>query len=118
MYDTKHSLAAEAHTHAAYEHSAANYQQNKGEHEMAGEFARRACKHALEAAVRSNQALRQTQNVTESPSGPADHFAVVASLFCTHCDKASLCDTLEVGAAPELASAARPAAWTATLMRF
>jgi hypothetical protein len=118
MYDTKHSLAVEAHTHAAYEHSAANYQQNKGEHEMAGEFARRACKHALEAAVRSHQALRQPQNMPESPSGPADHFAVLASLFCTHCDKASLCDTLEVDAAPVLGSAARPAPCRATVMRI
>ena len=118
MYDTKHSLAAEAHTHAAYEHSAANYQQNKGEHEMAGEFARRACKHALEAAVRSNAALRQVQNRTESDRAPQDRFAVLASLFCTHCDKASLCDTLEVDAAPVLGSAARPAPCRATVMRI
>ena len=112
MYDTQHSAAAEAHTHAAYEHSAANYQQNKGEHGMAGEFARRACKEALEAAVRSNEALRQSQNLPDPPAGPADRFAVLASLFCTHCDNASLCDTLEVGLA------AMPAPYTATLMRF
>jgi anaerobic selenocysteine-containing dehydrogenase len=32
MHDTRQSLAAEAHTHAAYEHWVADYQLKKGEH--------------------------------------------------------------------------------------
>jgi hypothetical protein len=117
MYDTQHSAAAEAHTHAAYEHSAAGYQASKGEHEVAGEFARRACKHALEAAVRSNAALRQVQNRTESDRAPQDRFAVLASLFCTHCDKAELCDTLETEATV-LATVVEPARALVSAVRF
>ena len=56
MHDTRHSLAAEAHTHAAYEHWVADYQQKRGQNEAALEFARRAYEHSQEAAVLSREA--------------------------------------------------------------
>jgi len=55
-HDTRHSLAAEAHTHAAYEHWVADYQQKRGENEAAEEFARRAYEHSQEAALLSREA--------------------------------------------------------------
>ena len=57
MHDTRQSLAAEAHTHAAYEHWVADYQLKRGEREAAQEFARRALEHSTEAAVLSEEAL-------------------------------------------------------------
>lgn len=59
MNDTRQSLAAEAHTHAAYEHWVADYQLKRGEREAAQEFARRALEHSTEAAVLSEEAFRQ-----------------------------------------------------------
>jgi len=59
MHDTRQSLAAEAHTHAAYEHWVADYQLKKGEQEAAQEFARRAFEHSTEAAILSEEAFRQ-----------------------------------------------------------
>jgi len=59
MHDTRQSLAAEAHTYAAYEHWVADYQLKKGEQEAAQEFARRAFEHSTEAAVLSEEAFRQ-----------------------------------------------------------
>lgn len=59
MHDTRQSLAAEAHTHAAYEHWAADYQLKKGEQEAAQEFARRAFEHSTEAAILSEEAFRR-----------------------------------------------------------
>jgi hypothetical protein len=56
MHDTRHSLAAEAHTHAAYEHWVADYQQKRGQNEAAQEFARRAYEHSQEAALLSREA--------------------------------------------------------------
>jgi hypothetical protein len=67
MYDTRHSLAAEAHTHAAYEHWAADYQQKKGEFETAHEFARRACEHSKQAAQLSIEAFAQTKVAEAEP---------------------------------------------------
>ena len=68
MLDTRQSLAAEAHTHAAYEHWVADYQLKRGELEAAQEFARRAFEHSTEATILSEEAFRQEQ---EAIGGPA-----------------------------------------------
>jgi hypothetical protein len=68
MNDTRQSLAAEAHTHAAYEHWVADYQLKKGEQEAAQEFARRAFEHSTEAAVLSEEAFRQDQAAVSGPA--------------------------------------------------
>jgi len=59
VHDTWHSLAAELHTHAAYEHWVADYRQKRGEAHIAQEFARRAYEHSDEAAELSKEAFRQ-----------------------------------------------------------
>lgn len=59
IHDTWHSLAAELHTRAAYEHWVADYRQKRGEDHIAQEFARRAYEHSDEAAELSKQAFRQ-----------------------------------------------------------
>jgi hypothetical protein len=59
VHDTWHSLAAELHTRAAYEHWVADYRQKRGEEHIAQEFARRAYEHSDEAAELSKQAFRQ-----------------------------------------------------------
>ncbi len=59
MNDIRHSLAAELHTHAAYEHWVADYQEKRGKNEEALEFARRAYEHSQEAAILSEEALGQ-----------------------------------------------------------
>jgi hypothetical protein len=74
MSDTRQSLAAEAHTHAAYEHWVADYQLKKGEQETAQEFARRAFEHSTEAAVLSEEAFRQEPAAIGGPA-PAKSLA-------------------------------------------
>ena len=64
---TRHALAAEAHTHAAYEHWAAEFQEKKGEFETAQEFARRACEHSKQGAILSAEAYTQTKEVAAEP---------------------------------------------------
>jgi hypothetical protein len=59
IHDTWHSLAAELHTRAAYEHWVADYRQKRGEDQIAQEFARRAYEHSDEAAELSKAAVRQ-----------------------------------------------------------
>jgi hypothetical protein len=59
IHDTWHSLAAELHTRAAYEHWVADYRQKRGESQIAQEFARRAYEHSDEAAELSKEAFRQ-----------------------------------------------------------
>jgi hypothetical protein len=59
IHDTWHSLAAELHTHAAYEHWVADYRQKRGEDQIAQEFARRAYEHSDEAAELSKEAFRR-----------------------------------------------------------
>jgi hypothetical protein len=59
VHDTWHSLAAELHTHAAYEHWVADYRQKRGEDHIAQDFARRAYEHSDEAAELSKEAFRQ-----------------------------------------------------------
>jgi hypothetical protein len=59
IHDTWHSLAAELHTHAAFEHWVADYRQKRGEDQIAKEFARRAYEHSDEAAKLSKEAFRQ-----------------------------------------------------------
>ena len=82
MHDTRHSLAAESHTHAAYEHWVADYQQKRGEEEAAQEFARRAFEHSQEAARqdhrRSDQRKehRQNQYGFHAPSMDLVHAAI------------------------------------------
>jgi hypothetical protein len=58
IHDTWHSLAAELHTQAAYEHWVADYRQKRGEDHIAQEFARRAYEHSDEAAELSKEAFR------------------------------------------------------------
>jgi hypothetical protein len=77
MNDTRQSLAAEAHTHAAYEHWVADYQLKRGEQEAAQEFARRALEHSTEAAILSEEAFRQDP-ATVSGSAPAKNLAARA----------------------------------------
>jgi hypothetical protein len=62
-HDTMHSLAAEQHTHAAYEHWAAHYRQKRGEETLARKFGRTALKHSMKAAELSKEALRQEPGV-------------------------------------------------------
>ena len=71
-HDTVHARIAELHTHAAYEHSAANYLMKEGENEIAHEFATRACRHSVEAAELSRQALAQKQRVNQMMTAAAD----------------------------------------------
>ena len=71
-HDTVHARIAKMLTHAAYEHSAANYLQKEGESEIAREFATRACRHSMEAAELSKQALEQEQGVQEMMTTAAD----------------------------------------------
>lgn len=72
MHGTRHSLAAEVHTHAAYEHWVADYQLKKGERETAQEFARRAFEHSTEAAILSEEAFREEQEAITG-SAPAEN---------------------------------------------
>jgi hypothetical protein len=64
-YDSAHALAAEQHTHAAYEHWAAHYRQKRGEVTLAQEFGKSAHQHSMIAAELSNQAVQQEQRVQE-----------------------------------------------------
>jgi hypothetical protein len=64
---TRHALAAEAHTHAAYEHWAAEFQERKGEFDTAHEFARRACEYSKQGAILSAEAYTQTKGVAAGP---------------------------------------------------
>jgi hypothetical protein len=57
-HDTSHSLAAELHMHAAYEHWVADYRQQRGEVKIAAEFAARAYAHSNQAAEFSKEAYR------------------------------------------------------------
>ena len=59
IHDTWHSLAAELHTHAAYEHWVADYRLKRGEGQIAQDFARRAYEHSDEAAELSKEAFKQ-----------------------------------------------------------
>lgn len=54
---TRHALAAEAHTHAAYEHWVAHFQETRGAEAAAHEYARRAYEHSQEGARLSQEAL-------------------------------------------------------------
>jgi hypothetical protein len=58
IHDTSHSLAAELHMHAAYEHWVADYRQQRGEDKIAAEFAARAYAHSNRAAEFSKEAFR------------------------------------------------------------
>jgi hypothetical protein len=78
MHDTRQALAAEAHTHAAYEHWVADYQLKKGEQEAAQEFARRAFEHSTQAAILSEEAFREEPAAVNGSAGAArDPNAVV-----------------------------------------
>ena len=68
MNDTRQSLAAEAHTHAAYEHWVADYQLKRAEQDAAQEFARRAFEHSTEAAILSEEAFLQMQAAAGGPA--------------------------------------------------
>jgi hypothetical protein len=67
VHDTWHSLAAELHTHAAYEHWVADYRQKRGEDHIAQEFARRAYEHSDEAAELSKEAFERGPVVVRDP---------------------------------------------------
>jgi hypothetical protein len=71
-HDSVHALAAEQHTHAAYEHWAAHYRQNNGEINSAQDFGRAAHKHSMKAAELSTKALRQGQSTPEPLTVAAD----------------------------------------------
>jgi len=78
VHDTWHSLAAELHTHAAYEHWVADYRQKRGEDHIAQDFARRAYEHSDEAAELSKEAFRQgpmtmSNHVSTQRPGPGQH---------------------------------------------
>jgi hypothetical protein len=64
-HDSMHALAAEQHTHAAYEHWAAHYRQKRGAGIVAQEFGKSAHQHSMRAAELSNRAMRQEQSVQE-----------------------------------------------------
>jgi hypothetical protein len=71
-HDSVHALAAEQHTHAAYEHWAAHYRQKRGQGIVAQEFGKSAHQHSMKAAELSILALRQEQSVQEPLSAAAD----------------------------------------------
>jgi hypothetical protein len=74
-HDSVHALAAEQHTHAAYEHWAAHYREKRGGGIAAQEFGKSAHQHSMKAAELSMQALRQEQHeqsVQEPLSAAAD----------------------------------------------
>jgi len=64
-HDSVHAQIAKMLSHAAYEHSAANYLMKESENDIAHEFATRACRHSMEAAELSKQALKQEQDLLE-----------------------------------------------------
>ena len=61
--DSIHALAAEQHTHAAYEHWAAHYRQNRGEGKLARKIGRAAHNQSMKAAELSRQAMMQEPGV-------------------------------------------------------
>jgi|HubBroStandDraft_1064217.scaffolds.fasta_scaffold109048_2 hypothetical protein len=71
-HDSLHALAAEQHTHAAYEHWAAHYRQKRGEVTLAHDFGNSAHQHSMIAAELSNQAQQQEQGVLEPLARAAD----------------------------------------------
>ena len=71
-HDTVHARIAELHTKAAYEHSSANYLQKSRDSDLAHELAIRACRHSLEAAELSKQALAQEPGVQRMMTAAAD----------------------------------------------
>jgi hypothetical protein len=70
IHDTSHSLAAELHMHAAYEHWVADYRQQRGEDKIAAEFAARAYAHSNQAAEFSKEAFRPGRVVSRDQKAP------------------------------------------------
>jgi hypothetical protein len=111
MHNTTYSIAAELHTHAAYESAVAGFQQRKGKSEAAEEFARRACRSALDAAILSNQVTREGIVAGPRPAYPlssdpmhSERLAKLAKLFCTDCKHRTTCKTLNADSPAPLLS--------------
>jgi hypothetical protein len=67
---TSHSLAAEPHMHAAYEHWVADDRQQRGDEKIAAEFAARAYAHSNQAAAFSKEAFRPGQMARRDQRAP------------------------------------------------
>ena len=70
--DTIHSVAAEQHALAAYEHWAAHYRQKQSEGSLARKLVSKALKRSMRAAELSKQALQLVPGARVTSTAVAD----------------------------------------------